>query len=453
MTATPVNRSTRSVRLGWALALLGCICVAQPATAGAAWSAPGYISDTGAVRHQSAIDSEGDAVFVWEEYDGAIENWRIKVQTRSAAGVLGTAQWVSAEGQGATYPDVAVDANGNALIVWTAAGQVKARSLSAGGALGSTIQTLSGPSATVHDPQVVLDPDGDAVVAWTKGGFYPEGDVVVQAIGRSSGGTLTTRRNLSVIKQDGAADQAADPSLSIDDTGNAMVVWKRNSTAVPARPWYLEARTFSAAGVLGGRFRVATGGTTEPAALELPRVDVDVDGDAVFTWLKKDGGVYGAQTRGRFGGTLGPIQKLSSSAEASDPSAAVDSDGDAVFSWLREGSPRRLMTRSRASGAGGALGVAKAVSPIGHTVFSGTGHVGVDADGNAIFLWQRFASSADGAYGRTLSSTGVFGPVRVVAPSSFGPGDPELAVNQSGDAAASWISQSFSNKLAASFGP
>jgi hypothetical protein len=43
---------------------------------------------------------------------------RVQARTRSAAGVLGAVQTLSASGQDAYYPQVAVNQSGNAATVW-----------------------------------------------------------------------------------------------------------------------------------------------------------------------------------------------------------------------------------------------------------------------------------------------------------------------------------------------
>ena len=51
---------------------------------------------------QLALDATGDAVLVWQRSDGA--NVRIEARARRAAGVLGPVRTLSAAGQGASDP-------------------------------------------------------------------------------------------------------------------------------------------------------------------------------------------------------------------------------------------------------------------------------------------------------------------------------------------------------------
>jgi hypothetical protein len=88
--------------------------------AGGAWQAPVDLSAAGhnASFPQVAVDAQGNAVAVWNQYDGAN---RLIVQgaVRPAGGVWQAPIDVSAAGQNAYLPQVAVDAQGNAAAVWT----------------------------------------------------------------------------------------------------------------------------------------------------------------------------------------------------------------------------------------------------------------------------------------------------------------------------------------------
>src|SRR5207244_11104700 len=89
------------------------------------------------------VDPNGNAVFVWQSSDGTY--LRIQTRSRSAAGTLSPTLTLSAPYQSAEFPQLAVDANGNAVFVWDRwAGtneRIPARPLSAAGTRGSA-QTL-----------------------------------------------------------------------------------------------------------------------------------------------------------------------------------------------------------------------------------------------------------------------------------------------------------------------
>jgi hypothetical protein len=71
---------------------------------------------------QLAVDpSSGQAVVVWQRYDGS--HWRTQARTVAANATLGTVQTLSAAGNDATTPDIALDpSTGNATAVWSVTG-------------------------------------------------------------------------------------------------------------------------------------------------------------------------------------------------------------------------------------------------------------------------------------------------------------------------------------------
>jgi hypothetical protein len=186
-------------RSTWAAWLAGLaalpIVMAGPAQS-QPFGAPFTVSKSAdALDPRVAVDADGDAVFVWRRHDGT--NWRIQARSRSKIGQLGPVQSFSEAGQNATLPKVAIDAEGDAVIVWQLGSGtnalVQARTLSAGGTRGP-ILTLSADGA--RDPQVAVDSDGDSVVVWLhpdESGFFG----LVQARGLSKAGVLAEMQTLA----------------------------------------------------------------------------------------------------------------------------------------------------------------------------------------------------------------------------------------------------------------
>ena len=111
-----------------------------------------------------AVDADGDAVVVWTRLDGT--HPRVQARRISAAGALGPVRTLSLAGQTATNPELAVDGDGDAYIVWYRSDvgglQVYGRALSSAGAVGP-LQRLSRPSAQASNPRVAVDETGDGL--------------------------------------------------------------------------------------------------------------------------------------------------------------------------------------------------------------------------------------------------------------------------------------------------
>jgi hypothetical protein len=318
----PPYATGRATGLSASLCALLAVGLLVPTLAGAAWTTPVNLSASGqpASQPQVAVDPDGDAVFTWRRFDGA--NNRVQTRARSAAGSLSSVQTLSDPGQNATFPQVAVDADGNAVFAWQrfdgTNSRVEARARSAAGTL-SAVQTLSKSGQNASAPQVAVDADGDAVFTWSR---FDGTNFRVQARARSAAGTLSSVQALSDPGQN-----ATEPQVAVDADGDAVFTWTR-SDGTNNR---VQARARSAAGTLSAVQTLSASGQN---AFN-PQVAVDAGGDAVFTWLRFDGANFRVQARARSAaGTLSGVQALSDAGQnAFGPQVAVDTDGDAVVTW------------------------------------------------------------------------------------------------------------------------
>ena len=169
---------------------------------------------------QVAVDSNGNSLMIWARSDGT--NLRIQSKFRAADGTFGPTQTISQSGRDAFEPQLAFDPSNNAIAVWTqfdgSNGRVHAAFRPAGGSFGGD-QTITSGVGTATAPQIAIDSTGKAVATW----YSFEGTTDrVQAAVRPAGGTFGTAVTLS------------DPSLEAFEPkvvagpnadANAAVVW------------------------------------------------------------------------------------------------------------------------------------------------------------------------------------------------------------------------------------
>ncbi len=426
-------------RLGGASVVFATLAVLLglgAAVAGAAFSAPVNLSVAGqnAVNSQVASDADGDAVAVWQGYDGS--NYRVQARSLSAAGVLGPIKTLSAAGQFADYPQVASDADGDAVAVWhnDSNSRVQARSLSAAGVLGPA-ENLSAAGQEAYFPQIASDADGDAVAVWQRSDGSSDR---VQARTISAAGVLEPIKNLSPAGQDAVGAQVAS-----DADGDAVAVWQNDSNS------RVQARSISAAGVLGPIENVSAAGQDASE----PQVASDADGDAVAVWKRAVGEDYSVQARTiSAAGVLGSIENLSAAGQtAVGAQVASDADGDAVAVWHRyDGS--RYRVQARTISAAGVLGPTRTLSAAGENAF--LPQVASDADGDAVAVWYRFDGSKDRVQARTIPAAGVLGPIKNLSAAGQNANGPQVASDADGDAVAVWYRlDGTNNRVQASRGP
>jgi hypothetical protein len=139
---------------------------------GVGWDAAGRIEtdDTGdAFSPQIAFDSDGNAIAVWHQYDGSINN--IHANRFVAGAGWGMAGLIETDDTGdASSPQVAFDPDGNAVAVWYqydgSRNNIKANTYVAdkGWRAAECIETED--SGNASSPQIAFDPDGNAIAVW-----------------------------------------------------------------------------------------------------------------------------------------------------------------------------------------------------------------------------------------------------------------------------------------------
>lgn len=190
---------------------------------GAGWSTPAYLSESGVAseRPRVAIDDLGNAVAVWA-YD---PNADTRVQASKLA--VGSTSWsapvnVSAAGNSAATPQVAIDGSGTAVAVWRYYGvdgtMIQSSRLASGGASWSVPAQLSVYPGSSDNPQVAASGSGNAVAVWQQSG-------IIRFSRSTDGGVSWTVP--TELSEPGQA--AITPEVAVDESGNTVALWRRSN--------------------------------------------------------------------------------------------------------------------------------------------------------------------------------------------------------------------------------
>jgi hypothetical protein len=207
-----------------ALLLLAAVLAPAPAGATPVFLSPVDVSDAGqdGFEPQVAADSSGNSIIVWTRSDGA--NSRIQAKFRAANGTWGPTETISDPLRDASEPQVAFDPSGNAIAVWSRSDGTNTRIQSAlrpaNGSFGAA-QTVSAAGQNASRPQIAIDSSGKAVADWER----TDGtNLLIQAAVRPSGGSFGTVQTLSDAGQDAFKPRiAAGPDVE----SNAVAAWTR----------------------------------------------------------------------------------------------------------------------------------------------------------------------------------------------------------------------------------
>jgi hypothetical protein len=133
----------------------GSDLVVQSATrsAGGSWSAPVDISggdnSAGGDNLRLVVDSWGNATAVWRAYDSNHQNYFILAATRPPGGVWSPPTDISNRTESAKEPQMAVDPQGNATVVWSSSGGTQSATSVRGRAYAARVVRVRGGWASI----------------------------------------------------------------------------------------------------------------------------------------------------------------------------------------------------------------------------------------------------------------------------------------------------------------
>ncbi len=278
--------------------------------------------------------SNGSFVIVWAGYEGTGSNDDIFARVFSAAGTPQGAEFrINTTTTGnQTNPAIAMDVNGNFVVVWQTDGSgtpINAQRYNAAGvAQGSEFRVDTLASTGTQYPAVAMDTAGNFVVTWAAT-VAGNTDVYARRY-NAAGEALGTEFPVNTT----TTNVQTTPKVAIDANGNFVIVW--TSTAVDTGNIY--AQRYNAAGVAqAGEFPV---NTTTANFQDRPDVAMNSNGDFVVvwaTWVASDGEVY-AQRYNSDGSILdGEFQvNITTLLPQFMPAAAMDSAGNFVVTWMHE---------------------------------------------------------------------------------------------------------------------
>ncbi|MHC4398953.1 MAG: SdrD B-like domain-containing protein [Planctomycetota bacterium] len=256
-----------------------------------------------------AVDPDGDFLVVWDQYDAATEDWdvagrRYDDQGNPLSGVF-PVNSVTDDLQG--YTSVAVDADGDAVVVWASYGEdgsgygiYAQRYNAAGQAQGGPFRVSTTTGDYQLSPTVDMRPGGDFLVAWES--YDQDGDAygvfaqAFNAFGQPLGGELPIN-----TVTDGSQRY---PQVAVNARSDLAVVW---NTDTGGDDESVSFRVFPSmvSSISGRKFEDLNGnGAQDPG-------EPGLEGCTIFLDRDRDG-------------SLGP----------SEPSITTDANGDYTFRFL-----------------------------------------------------------------------------------------------------------------------
>jgi hypothetical protein len=401
------------------------------ATSAQIWHLPVLIQSdttTEASEPQIAFDPNGNALAVWMQSDGSGHSiWSNRYTADTGWGVSQLIETGNGDAEG---PHIAVDRNGNAFAVWSQLDgtnfKIWSNRYTAGSGWG-TPQLIENDATELADsPRIAMDANGDALVIWLQDGG-PRLDVWANRYTAGSGwGTP------QLIETDSAGN-AFNHQLASDANGNGLAVWQQYD----GTRYNIWSNLYTA----GAGWGTAQLIETDNAGLAaVPQVAFDASGNALAVWSQLEGirmKIWSNRYTPGTGWATAQLIETNNTEDASGPQIAFDLNGNALAVWYQHDGTRYNIWSNRYT-AGASWGTPQLIE----TDDAGdatNARIAFDAQGNALAIWTQSDGTRNNIWSNRYSADAGWGMAQLIE-SNLGnaSGTPQIAVEANGNALAIW---------------
>ena len=317
-------------------------------------------------------------------------------------------------------PVIAINSSGAQVAAWVSQDNdlmLQVAAQDSGGSWTSPQTLTPGSGVNAADPSVAISPSGNAVAMWD---VYSPPNLLVQASARQAHGSWSAVTTLTSL-----ANSSTLPKVGMDGSGNAVAIWLQSSSAGSS----IETANFP-----------ASGSWTAPVALSTPGVSaanptlaVNTYSDAIAGWQTTNGQILVAERKAGVWGA--PISIAPAAFRQGAPHAALNDRGDAAVAWTGRGT---ALVATRAAG-----GAWSAPITISKQSSGASARIALDNYGNAIMTFS-LVQYASGGYvypveAVTRPAGGSWGTPVLISGANDYASSPNLVATPAGTFIAAWI--------------
>ncbi len=376
-------------------------------------------------------DQSGNAIAVWVQTDGTRKHIWFNRYTSSNG--WGTAAQLESNTAGdADSPDIAMDAAGNAMVVWRQPDGIWHKRYTfalPNGLWGVAANLISVVGTTYYPPEIAMDTAGNAMAVWRQ--TAADGKTYIWAKRyTTTWGAATriydTRRSVSAVK------------VAMTANGNAIAVWRSYLLGTSNKIWF---NRYVAGTGWNDREEEISQLANSDASTSAPEVAMDAAGNAIAVWEQSTVGKThiwaGRNTTANNNWAKVDLLATDTVSNADSAKMAVDSAGNAMVVWRQsEGSLTHTWSRRYASG--GSWGTAQSIE----TNTAGNAdspEIAMDTAGNAVAVWRQTDGSRQNIWANYYTVGSGWGVARFSETNSDGTlSSPQVALDNALNVMAVW---------------
>ncbi|MEH6472584.1 MAG: Ig-like domain-containing protein [Halopseudomonas sp.] len=166
------------------------------------------------------VDDNGNATVVWQQHDGTRENiWASHYSASSAS--WGSAALIENQDSGsAERPEIAMDVNGNAMVILAIGSDLWANYYNANGSWSGEIN-IDNDNQYINSPSVAFDSDGNVVAVWQQ---YHNPAPYLNNIWANHYTAGSGWGAAQLIENDDIYN-GSNPQVAVEPSGNAIAIW------------------------------------------------------------------------------------------------------------------------------------------------------------------------------------------------------------------------------------
>ncbi len=418
-------------------------------SSGKSWTNPSSLTDNispdgqNAWSPQVAMDNSGDAIVVWYQSDGS-NNQIFKAEYRGGVWSLPSSLTdnISPDTRDAVVPQVAMDNNGNAIITWMqrdASNFYQIFKSTYSGGVWTNPSSLSdniSPDGThAENPMVAMDDNGQAIIVWLQ---YDGSDERVYK--STFDGTWHNPTDLTDSISPATKD-ASYAGVAMSNDGTATIVWQESDGSD-----YQIFRSIYDGSTWTDPSSLTDNISPDGESAEEPQVAMDNNGNAIITWMQYDGSDWRIfKSEYRSGAWTDPSISDGISFSGSDaeyPEVAMDNNGNAIITWLQSDGTNQQVFKSEYRGGvwtSWPSSLTDNISPDGQD--AEYPEVAMDNNGNAIITWMQSDGTNQQVFKSEYRSGAWTNPASLtdnISPDGQDVSLPQVAMSNKGTAVITW---------------